>query len=69
MCVTPPYLRSALPFGQDAPRSDYDWKEYYYCDYVLLHFHRVPGRTVLLVTHDESEAAYLAENVFTLPSP
>ena len=38
-------------------------------DYVLLHFHRVPGRTVLLVTHDESEAAYLAENVFTLPLP
>ena len=38
-------------------------------DYVLLHFHRVPGRTVLLVTHDESEAAYLAENVFPLPLP
>ena len=38
-------------------------------DYVLLHFHRVPGRTVLLVTHEEGEAAYLAENVFTLPSP
>ena len=38
-------------------------------DYVLLHFHRIPGRTVLLVTHEEGEAAYLAENVFTLPSP
>ena len=38
-------------------------------DYVLLHFHKKPGRTVLLVTHDESEAAYMAENVFTLPVP
>lgn len=38
-------------------------------DYVLLHFHKKPGRTVLLVTHDESEAVYMAENVFTLPVP
>ena len=38
-------------------------------NYVLLHFHKKPGRTVLLVTHDESEAAYMAENVFTLPVP
>ena len=29
-----------VPFGQDAPRSDYDWKEYYYCDYFLLHFQK-----------------------------
>ena len=38
-------------------------------DYVLLHFHKKPGRTVLLVTHDESEASYMAGNVFTLPGP
>ncbi|MEI7833179.1 MAG: hypothetical protein WCJ56_08285, partial [bacterium] len=24
------------PFGQDTPRADYGWKEYYYCDYYLL---------------------------------
>ena len=29
-----------IPFGQDAPRSDYNWKEYYYCDYFLLHFQK-----------------------------
>lgn len=29
-----------VPVGQDAPRSDYDWKEYYYCDYFLLHFQK-----------------------------
>lgn len=28
------------PFGQDAPKSDYLWKEYYYCDYFLLHFQK-----------------------------
>ena len=38
-------------------------------DYVLLHFHKKPGRTALLVTHDESEASYMAGNVFTLPGP
>lgn len=38
-------------------------------DYVLLHFHKAPGRTILLVTHEESEAAYLADSVLTLPSP
>ena len=38
-------------------------------DYVLLHFRKMAGRTVLLVTHDENEAAYMAGNVFTLPSP
>ena len=38
-------------------------------DYVLLHFHKTSGRTVLLVTHDEEEAAYLAGNVLTLPTP
>ncbi|HUU94156.1 MAG TPA: hypothetical protein VM487_00320 [Phycisphaerae bacterium] len=25
-----------VPFGQDAPKNDYGWKEYYYCDYYLL---------------------------------
>ncbi len=38
-------------------------------DYVLLHFHKKPSRTALLVTHDESEASYMAGNVFTLPGP
>lgn len=38
-------------------------------DYVLLHFRKMAGRTVLLVTHDENEAAYMAGNIFTLPSP
>ena len=28
------------PFGQDKPQKDYDWKEYYYCDYYLLHFQK-----------------------------
>ncbi len=25
-----------VPFGAEVPRSDYSWKEYYYCDYYLL---------------------------------
>lgn len=29
-----------MPFGQDAPSADYNWKEYYYCDYYLLHFQK-----------------------------
>lgn len=28
-----------LPFGEDKPRN-YFWKEYYYCDYFLLHNHK-----------------------------
>lgn len=28
------------PFGSDEPKADYDWKEYYYCDYYLLHFQK-----------------------------
>ena len=28
------------PFGSDEPRPDYEWKEYYYCDYYLLHFQK-----------------------------
>lgn len=38
-------------------------------DYVLLQFRKIPGRTALLVTHDEAEASYLAQNTFTLPTP
>lgn len=26
-----------VPFGETGPRKAYDWKEYYYCDYYLLH--------------------------------
>lgn len=29
-----------VPFGSDAPRADYGWKEYYYCDYYLLDRHK-----------------------------
>ena len=29
-----------VPFGADAPATDYSWKEYYYCDYYLLHFQK-----------------------------
>lgn len=29
-----------VPFACDAPRKEYDWKEYYYCDYYLLHFQK-----------------------------
>ena len=25
-----------MPFGADEPSRDYNWKEYYYCDYYLL---------------------------------
>lgn len=25
-----------IPFGKTAPKADYSWKEYYYCDYYLL---------------------------------
>ena len=26
-----------IPFAMDKPMKDYNWKEYYYCDYYLLH--------------------------------
>lgn len=29
-----------IPFGTDEPQADYGWKEYYYCDYYLLHFQK-----------------------------
>ncbi len=29
-----------IPFGEVQPRTDYLWKEYYYCDYYLLHFQK-----------------------------
>lgn len=29
-----------IPFGTDKPATDYGWKEYYYCDYFLLHFQK-----------------------------
>ena len=29
-----------VPFGQEEPKSKYFWKEYYYCDFYLLHFHK-----------------------------
>lgn len=29
-----------VPFGQDEPNANYFWKEYYYCDYFLLHFQK-----------------------------
>lgn len=25
-----------IPFAQESPKADYNWKEYYYCDYYLL---------------------------------
>jgi hypothetical protein len=28
------------PFGRREPKTDYWWKEYYYCDFYLLHDHR-----------------------------
>ena len=29
-----------VPFGSDSPDPEYFWKEYYYCDYFLLHFQK-----------------------------
>jgi len=29
-----------IPFGQEQANKDYLWKEYYYCDYYLLHFQK-----------------------------
>ncbi len=29
-----------VPFGASKPDKDYMWKEYYYCDYYLLHFQK-----------------------------
>lgn len=29
-----------VPFGQDEPKKDYFWKEYYYTDFYLLHYHK-----------------------------
>ena len=29
-----------IPFSLDQPDPQYDWKEYYYCDYYLLHFQK-----------------------------
>lgn len=29
-----------VPFGQNEPDANYFWKEYYYCDYFLLHFQK-----------------------------
>jgi hypothetical protein len=28
------------PFGQDEPKKNYFWKEYYYTDFYLLHYHK-----------------------------
>ena len=35
-------------------------------DYVLSCFHRSPDRAVVLVTHDEAEASYMADRILTL---
>jgi len=32
--------RKLVPFGMDEPKKDYFWKEYYYCDFYLLHHHK-----------------------------
>jgi hypothetical protein len=32
--------KKLIPFGQEKPDLDYEWKEYYYCDYYLLHFQK-----------------------------
>jgi hypothetical protein len=29
-----------IPFGHEEPDTGYEWKEYYYCDYYLLHFQK-----------------------------
>ena len=29
-----------IPFAMDEPDKEYGWKEYYYCDYFLLHFQK-----------------------------
>jgi hypothetical protein len=29
-----------IPFAHEEPDSGYEWKEYYYCDYYLLHFQK-----------------------------
>jgi len=29
-----------IPFGLEQPAAEYGWKEYYYCDYFLLHFQK-----------------------------
>ena len=29
-----------VPFGQDEPKKNYYWKEYYYTDFYLLHYHK-----------------------------
>lgn len=29
-----------VPFGQDEPKKNYFWKEYYYSDFYLLHYHK-----------------------------
>ena len=29
-----------IPFGKQAPDANYGWKEYYYCDFFLLHFQK-----------------------------
>lgn len=29
-----------VPFGTDKPKSDYMWKEYYYCDFYMLNNHK-----------------------------
>jgi len=29
-----------IPFAAEEPSTDYGWKEYYYCDYFLLHFQK-----------------------------
>nr|MBQ4319737.1 hypothetical protein [Clostridia bacterium] len=36
-----------IPFGSDEPRSDYYWKEYYYCDFYLLHYQKKYALTVM----------------------
>ena len=29
-----------IPFAAEQPKAEYGWKEYYYCDYFLLHFQK-----------------------------
>jgi hypothetical protein len=34
------WVGELVPFGQDKAKKDYFWKEYYYCDFYLLHHHK-----------------------------
>ena len=52
-----------IPFARSEPAADYFWKEYYYCDYYLLHFQKL----FLIEKMDYYVEAISLENIKIMP--